>query len=166
MLPGAQSHEPEAVSHIRYPLQFAAMVFFMAFCMALTPTGATAQEMVLGKDGTSLYHRPACPVVRDGQGVVAMTRAQAEARGLKAHDGCDPAKVPPEPAAPASPGPGTKSARPAAPTYVSIDARGRHYHRDGCKKLGKVQKKLVLDAAAKKYWPCPVCRPPIRKRKG
>ena len=148
------------MSHIR----LAATLFFMAF----TTAGATAQEMVLGKDGTSLYHRPACAVVRDGQGVLAMTRAQAESRGLKAHDACDPAKMPPEPAVPASPGsapPRGPSARFATPSYVWIDASGKHYHRDGCRKLGTNPKKLVLADAAKKYWPCPVCKPPIRKRK-
>jgi len=121
--------------------------------------------MVLEKDGTSVYHRPACLVVRNGQGVLAMTRVQAEARGLKAHDACDPSRMPPEPAA--LPGQGGTSARPAAPTYVSVDTSGKHYHRiGGCTKPGRDQTKVLLNDAAKKWWPCPICRPPIRKRKG
>ena len=49
---------------------------------ALAQGAAPHSELVLHKEGTTLYHRPGCPVVRDGQGVLALSRGQAHARGL------------------------------------------------------------------------------------
>ncbi len=124
--------------------------------LALTAAPAIAQELVLHKEGTGLYHRPSCDVVRDGVGVLALSRGQAEARGLKPHPECDPSRTPP---------PAEKAAKPAAPSqvFVFVDS-GNQYHRDGCKKLGKGARRIALDEAAKKRWPCPTCRPPIRPR--
>jgi hypothetical protein len=125
---------------------------------ALVATGSllAQSELVIVKEGTSEYHRPGCDIVRDGVGVVAMTRAQAEARKLKAHPACDPANAPADPA--------EARAKPPAIVYVYVDDAGKHYHKDKCKRLGKNRKKITVDAAAKKHWPCPVCKPPIRKR--
>ena len=114
---------------------------------------ADQSEMVITKEGTTVYHRPGCEVIRDGKGVLAMTRAQAEGRGLKPHDGCDPAKNLPPPAATA----------PTPPTYVFVDG-SKYYHRESCKRLGKDRRKVRLDDAGVKFWPCPACKPPIRKR--
>jgi hypothetical protein len=132
--------------------------------MAVPSALSSSQELVLQKEGTKEYHRPGCEVVRDGRHVLAMSRAQAEARGLKAHAGCDPARMPPAP---------TGSRGPAAPVFVFVDAAaepsrgGSHqlYHRESCPRLGKERRKLPVDEAGKRYWPCPKCRPPIRKRK-
>lgn len=111
------------------------------------------------KEGTKAYHRPGCEVIRDGKGVMAMTRAQAESRKFTQHDGCDPAKQPePEP----SPS-GKPSGKPAAAPVVFVDG-GRHYHKEDCKRLGKDSKKMALDEAGRKLWPCTVCKPPIRPR--
>jgi hypothetical protein len=117
--------------------------------------GAAAQgSLVITKEGTRFYHWPGCPVVRDGEGVLAMNQGQAELRGLKPHPDCDPSKAPPP------------AAKPAAPPYVFVDAVGKYYHRERCVNLEKTSKKVVLDAAtAKKYWPCPKCKPPIRPKK-
>ncbi len=54
-------------------------------------TGGQSELVVLKKDSTgqSLYHRAACPAVRDGKEVLAMTRAEAEARGAKPHPACE-----------------------------------------------------------------------------
>lgn len=120
-------------------------------------------ELVLVKDGSSEYHRPHCEVVRSGVGVLAMTRAQAESRGLNPHAACDPEKSRPPASAGPPAAPGAKTV--PATVYVFVDASGKHYHREGCKRLGKAPRKLALDQAGKKYWPCPVCRPPIRPRK-
>lgn len=131
--------------------------------LALAAARAIAQELVLHKEGTGLYHRPACDVVRDGIGVLAMSRGQAEARGLKAHPECDPSlaplpgKTPPASATPAAP------KTPQPPVFVFVDD-GKQYHREGCKRLGKGARRLALDEAAKHRWPCPTCRPPIRPR--
>jgi hypothetical protein len=105
-------------------------------------------ELVLQKEGSKEYHRPGCDLVKDAKGVLALTRGQAESRGLKPHADCDPSKAPqtPEP----------------KPVFVRVDS-GRYYHRDTCARLEKSSKALSLDEAGKKYWPCPTCRPPIRR---
>ena len=141
----------------------AAWAALFALAVALPPP----QELVLQKEGTRQYHRPGCDVVRDGRGVLAMTRAQADARGLKPHADCDPAQAK---VAPDSRGePGARDA--AAPVFVFVDAakpssadRGKLYHRESCARLGKERRKLSVDDAAKQHWPCPKCRPPIRRR--
>jgi hypothetical protein len=115
------------------------------------PQGST--EYVLVKPGAKEYHRPGCEVVRDAKDVVAMTRAEAELRGLRPHAACDPAKNP--------------SARDGAPAvqYVFVEPGDKRYHREKCSKLGPNRERITLDEAAKKkYWPCPACKPPIRKR--
>ena len=129
----------------------------------IAAAGSAAQgEMVVVKEGAAEFHRPGCPVVRDVTGVLAMTVAQAQSRGLKPHAECDPSKMPPAPAAGDSRG--RTSAKPA-PVFVFVDGAGKYYHRERCAKLASGVKKIGLDAAAKSYWPCPVCKPAIRARK-
>jgi len=112
----------------------------------------TPTEYVLVKQGSKEYHRPGCEVVRDTKNVVAMTRAEAESRGLKPHAACDPSQA---------------SSRAAAAQYVFVAPGDKRYHRETCPKLGKTRERITLDAAAaKKYWPCSVCKPPVRKRAG
>ena len=111
-------------------------------------------ELVIVKKGGKEYHRPGCDQIKDAKDVLALSRAQATARGLKQHEGCDPADAP-----------GGKSAGQSAPTDVYVDS-SKYYHEKGCKKLGKDAKKVELEEAGKKLWPCPTCKPPIRKRKG
>jgi hypothetical protein len=126
---------------MRTVLLAAAMLF--AFPQAST-------EYVLVKQGSKEYHRPGCDVVRDATNVVAMTRAEAESRGLKPHAACDPSK-----------------AKSSATTvqYVFVEPGDKRYHRETCAKLGKTRERITLEQAAKKkYWPCSVCKPPIRKR--
>jgi hypothetical protein len=110
----------------------------------------TPTEYVLVKQGSKEYHRPGCEVVRDTTNVVAMTRGEAESRGLKPHAACDPSQA---------------KSRAAAAQYVFVAPGDKRYHRETCAKLGKTRERITLDAAAaKKYWPCPVCKPPVRKR--
>ena len=130
-----------------------AALFVVALISHQPDVRAGQSEMVITKEGTTAYHRPGCEVIRDGKGVLAMTRAQAEGRGLRSHDGCDPAKNPPPPAA----------TPPAPPAYVFVDG-SKYYHRESCKRLGKDRRKVRLDDAGVKFWPCPACKPPIRKR--
>ena len=40
-----------------------------------------ARKLVIVKEGTKEYHRPWCPVIRDGAGVLALSVGQAEAPG-------------------------------------------------------------------------------------
>ena len=113
---------------------------------------APQTEYVLVKPGAKVYHRPGCEQLAGAKNITAMTRAQAEARGLTQDPACDPAKHPP----------GEK--KKAAPVYVYVQPGGKYYHREHCAKAGSSPKRMTLDEAAKKYWPCPVCKPPIRKR--
>jgi hypothetical protein len=125
---------------------------------AMGPIAPQAQsEMVVQRDGTKMYHRPSCDQVRDVRDILAMTRAQAEARGLKAHEACDPAK-----------NPTSQAGAPAAekPAMVLIDVGGQFYHRDKCEKLSKNTRRVAVTEAYKKHWPCRTCKPPIRPRPG
>jgi hypothetical protein len=122
-----------------------------------SPAGAQS-ELVIHKEGTTEYHRPGCDVIRDGKGVVALTRAQAEKRGFKPHAGCDP-----ETGKPASASEGAPAAKPET-VYVNGT---KYYHRKDCRRLkespGAVEAE-PLESAARANWPCPDCKPPIRKR--
>ena len=116
-------------------------------------------ELVIVKEGNGHYHRPGCPAIRDGKGVIAMMRAQAESRGYKQHPECDLATAP-------NPTESSKTAakpKTTTPVYVYLDG-GKYYHRQDCRTLAKDPKKVALEVAGKTFWPCPVCRPPIRKK--
>lgn len=121
------------------------------------PTAAMSagqSELVIVKKGGKEYHRAGCDEIKDAKDVLALSRAQATARGLKQHDGCDPANAP-----------DGKSSDKSAPVIVYVDS-SQYYHKKDCKKLGKDARKVELEEAGKKLWPCPTCKPPIRKRKG
>jgi hypothetical protein len=43
----------------------------------------------------------------------------------------------------------------------------RYYHRKDCPKLNEAGKQVSsesLEKAGKSHWPCPTCRPPVRKK--
>jgi len=124
----------------------------VALIVLLAFTPGVQTEYVLVKPGQKVYHQPFCEQVAHAKNVVAMTRTQAESRGLKQDPACDPATH--------SAGEKTKS----APVYVYVQPGGKYYHREHCKNAGASPKRLSLEEAAKTYWPCPVCKPPIRKR--
>lgn len=130
---------------------------------AFVPTSAAAQELVIVTESTKQYHRPACAVVREApKDIMAMTVGQAEARGYKAHRACDPANPANKVAQPA-PG-STAGSAPQPPIFVYTAPGDTRYHRETCAKLSKDRKRVSLEEAGKKHWPCAVCRPPIRKR--
>ena len=66
-------------AHMPTRVLFAAL----AFLVAAAPAEAGQSELVIHTQGTGLYHRPGCPLLKDATDVMAMTRAQAEARGHK-----------------------------------------------------------------------------------
>jgi hypothetical protein len=138
----------------------------VAASLVLLDAAAAAQsELVIHKEGTNLYHRPGCPVVRDGIGVLALTRAQAEARGYKPHPDCDPDN-PSARSAPAVPRP-VPAPAPAPPPAVTVYLDGsKYYHRKSCAKIATAKDvaSKSLEVAGKSYWPCPVCRPPVRRK--
>jgi hypothetical protein len=124
----------------------------------LAPTFASAQNLVVHKQGTREYHRAWCPVIRDGRNVLALTLGQANARGLKAHADCD--KEPPGVTGTTG---DSASSKPSAPIFVFADGT-KYYHREKCSKVAGSAKRESLETAAKTHWPCPTCRPPVRKK--
>jgi hypothetical protein len=117
---------------------------------------AGQSELVVHQKGTTIYHRPGCSVVRDGEGVVLLPRAQAEAKGYEPHAACDPGK------APAGAG---KKADPAPAASETVYVAGpKYYHRKTCKHLGEKPRAVPLEAALKTHWPCPECKAPVLKR--
>jgi hypothetical protein len=118
---------------------------------------AGQSELVIYKEGSTQYHRPGCDLIRDTKDVVALTRAQAEARGYQPHPECDPEqrKAPP-------------AASPVASAKQTVYLNGtKYYHREDCRRLEGHPKGVrteSLETAGKTYWPCPDCRPPVRKR--
>jgi hypothetical protein len=134
-------------------LRLLPLVALVALCTA--PSISSQSELVIVKEGAKLYHRPGCPIVRDGAGVTAMTRAQAESRQYKAHPDCDPDN-------PKAPAP---KAAPPPPVTVYVDG-SKYYHRKECAKATKPSavKAVSLEEAGKTLWPCPDCKPPVRRR--
>jgi len=130
--------------------------------LSSTFTPAVQPELVIATERTKQYHRASCPVVRDDpKDVIAMNVGQAESRGYKAHPACDPSN----PANKTSSAPGsTAQPQRKAPVHVFTAAGDTRYHRETCAKLPKDRKKVLLEQAGKTLWPCPTCRPPIRKR--
>jgi hypothetical protein len=126
----------------------------LALALLLPVPALSQSEMVIHTEGTKLYHRAACPDLKGAKGVLAMTRAQAEARGFKPHEACDPAN------------PDRPGAKPEAPPTVYLDG-SRYYHRAKCSTLPADKDKIKsasLEVAGKSHWPCPTCKPPIRRR--
>lgn len=128
----------------------AALLALLVLTLSAVPSAA--QELVIVRDGTKEYHRPGCDLIQGRRDVLAMQRGQAEARGYKAHSACDPANTPPAPATPKA-------------VMVTVDAGAKYYHRDKCERIGASPRRVTLEEAAKKHWPCPACKPPIRPRK-
>jgi hypothetical protein len=127
---------------------------------ACTAIAVAQSELVIHKDGSTQYHRPGCEMIRDAKDVLALTRAQAEARGYKPHPDCDPQQRQSTTRSAASPAPAAK------PEMVYVNGT-KYYHRKDCKKIEanpNAVRAESLDTAGKTHWPCPDCRPPVRKR--
>jgi hypothetical protein len=120
----------------------------------LASTTGIAQEassMVVIIAGDRTFHQPGCALVaKAGSSVTVAKRGEAVRRGLKPHD-CGPDA-------------GGPTADPNAVKVVTQPGDNK-YHRATCPKLGTTRSTLTLDQAGRKYWPCPVCKPPIRQRK-
>jgi hypothetical protein len=126
----------------------AALSFGWSAVRAQEPSPAALVVVIKGE---SRYHVPSCPLVaKAGSNVTMMKLAEATKRGLSAHDCEDAAVEQPK-----------KDAN-AVPVFVQRD--DKRYHKEGCAKLGAGATKITLGEAGKKYWPCPVCKPPIRQR--
>jgi hypothetical protein len=112
----------------------------------------SASSLVVVIPNDRQYHQPSCPLVaKAGRNVKVMKLAEAERRGLKPHD-CD-----------ALANGGQPSAADANAVIVYVQPDDNKYHKAGCPRLKGTPTRLTLAEAGKKYWPCPVCKPPIRK---
>ena len=126
--------------------------------MVLAPVAGPAQSadgMIVIVPGDKQFHQPGCPVVaRAGSKVQVAKRSEATRRGLTPHDACA--------------GGGDGNGAPAGDPNqekVYTQADDNKYHRKDCAKLGDDPKAIALEDAGRKFWPCPVCEPPIRQRK-
>jgi hypothetical protein len=133
----------------------------LVFALVVAAPAALAQsELVIYKEGTRLYHRAGCPLLKDATDVVAMTRAQAESRGYKPHADCDPDLK-------KSAGAGAPASPPVPPVVTVYLDGSRYYHRKDCSKLEANPQNVrseSLEIAGKSHWPCPVCQPPVRRK--
>lgn len=127
-----------------------ALVFFLPLASVAQQAGSkpgSSGGYVVVWPGSKEFHTPSCPLIKDAKGVSVLTRAQANGKGYKKHDDCDPATI----------------AEKNAPPTVYVAESDKVYHKADCKVLPKDAKKVVLDEkAVKGRWPCTVCRPPIR----
>jgi hypothetical protein len=133
----------------------------IAILLTIPSPDASQGRLVIVTEGTKQYHRPSCPIVREGkrQDIVAMNVGQAELRGFKPHSACESA----DPIAPSAPAQRSVEEKQRA-LFVYTSPGDSRYHKENCARLGKERKKLALEEAGKKLWPCSICRPPVRKR--
>jgi hypothetical protein len=105
--------------------------------------------VLLTKSAAREYHTPACPLVRGVNDVAVLRKAEAEARRYTPHDLChkDPAPKPDPNAA-----------------KVFVAQGDKYYHRASCRRKWPKARSVRLDEAGRRYWPCPTCKPPVRKR--
>lgn len=121
-----------------------------ALLIATTGVSQDASSMVVIIAGDKTFHQPGCAlVVKAGSKVTVSKRGEATRRGLTAHDcGLDAS--------------GGSTGDPNA-EKVATQPGDNKYHRLSCAKLGTTRSTLTVGEAGRKLWPCPVCKPPIRK---
>jgi hypothetical protein len=121
--------------------------------LTIGATGLFAQstpDLVAVITGTKQFHQLTCPlVVRAGTHVTLMKKSEALRKHLTAHD-C-----------------GSMPGMYVDPNTVKVYTQpgDNKYHLASCSKLGATRSEITLEEAGKKYWPCPVCHPPIRQAK-
>ncbi len=116
----------------------ALILILLGLAIGAIPAAAQSPgDLVVVVTGTKQFHQTSCPVVAAaGTHVTVMKRSEALRKGFTAHD-CG---------------------------KVYTQPGDNKYHLATCPKLGANRTAISLDDAGKKYWPCPVCHPPIRQR--
>jgi hypothetical protein len=110
---------------------------------------AQSPDLVVVINGTKQFHQSWCAlVVQAGTHVKVMKRAEAIRKGLTAHD--------------CSSTPGRVVGSDPNTVKVYTQPGDNKYHTATCPKLGAKRTAVTLEEAGKKFWPCPVCHPPIR----
>jgi hypothetical protein len=124
-----------------------------AVCAAPIPAIAQdAAQLVVVIPNDKEFHQPGCPLVaKAGSRVTIMKRGEAVRKHLTPHAACFN-------------GDGTASTLNPNTVKVYTQPGDNKYHTANCPKLGASRSAVTLDQAGRKYWPCPVCKPPIRQR--
>ena len=143
-----------------YPTQSMARVLAVLLVATTLVIGPTVQslhaqgadDLVVSIPDDKEFHQPGCPLVaKAGSAVKVMKRSEAVRRKLTPHAGCRASE---SPAAALNPN--------TAKVYTQPG--DNKYHTATCPKLGAQKTALTLDEAGRKFWPCPVCKPPVRQR--
>jgi hypothetical protein len=112
----------------------------------------SASDLVVSIPGDKEFHQPGCPLVaKAGSSVKVMKRSEAVRRKLTPHAGCGAAQ-----------GGGAVLDPNAVKVYTQPG--DNKYHTASCPKLQGQKVAVSLDEAGRKWWPCPVCKPPVRQR--
>ena len=128
------------------------MALLIGVLVAASAAAQDTRSLVVIIAGDQTFHQPGCVLVaKAGAKVIVAKRGEAIRRGLKPHD-CGPDAL----AGPIG-DPNT--------VKVTTQPRDNKYHRATCTALGPTRSTLALEEAGRKFWPCPVCKPPIRQRK-
>jgi hypothetical protein len=120
--------------------------------LVLPATAQSATDLVVSIPGDKEFHQPGCPLVaKAGSSVRVMKRSEAIRRKLTPHAAC---------------GVATGSGVALDPNAVKVftQPRDNKYHTATCPKLGAERTSITLEDAGRKWWPCPVCKPPVRQR--
>jgi hypothetical protein len=139
-----------------------AAVLLAGCLVVVSAVGLDAQEARSSTSGSVLvvvipddkrFHQPGCALVRRaGSKVQVMKQAEAERRGLAAHDCGDPGDAQRDAAAVSN------------ASKVLVQTNDKRYHTPGCNRLTGAATETTVEKAAKDHWPCPVCKPPVRQR--
>jgi hypothetical protein len=122
-----------------------------ALCVAALDA-QSANDLVVSIPGDKEFHQPGCPLVaKAGSSVRVMKRSEAVRRKLTPHAGCRAAE-----------NPGAALDPNTAKVYTQPG--DNKYHTASCPKLGAQKTAMTLDEAGRRWWPCPVCKPPVRQR--
>jgi hypothetical protein len=125
------------------------LLFLAALTMGTAVLGAQSPDpLVVVITGTKQFHQPSCLLVeRAGTHVKVLKRSEALRKGFTAHD--------------------CRAGRPiyVDPKTITVYTQpgDNKYHVASCAKLGATRTAVTLDEAGRKFWPCPVCHPPIRQ---
>jgi len=120
---------------------------------SVAPLGAQSpSDLVVSIPGDKEFHQPGCPLVaKAGSSVKVMKRSEALRRKLTPHAACSAAA-------------GSGVALDPNAVKVYTQPGDNKYHTATCPKLQAQKVAITLEEAGRKWWPCPVCKPPVRQR--
>ena len=136
----------------RFPLVSLLAALVVAGSPVSSLRAQSASDLVVSIPGDKEFHQPGCPLVaKAGSNVKVMKRSEALRRKLTPHAGCSAAQ-------------GSGVALDPNAVKVYTQPGDNKYHTATCSKLGAQKVAITLEEAGRKWWPCPVCKPPVRQR--